>query len=90
MRSSEEIRELNPPCLIREIQTPISISTRELLIRFSKTDSMDPSGREDVTTLLLEWSKGRKKALNQLMSLVYAELRQIAAHHLRSEDVGEK
>jgi RNA polymerase sigma factor (TIGR02999 family) len=46
---------------------------------------MDPSGREDVTTLLLEWSKGRKEALNQLMSLVYAELRQIAAHHLRSE-----
>ncbi|PYR24836.1 MAG: RNA polymerase subunit sigma-70 [Acidobacteria bacterium] len=42
----------------------------------------------DVTTLLGEWSRGNGSALNQLLPLVYAELRAIAARQLRSERVG--
>jgi RNA polymerase sigma factor (TIGR02999 family) len=38
-----------------------------------------------VTALLGEWSRGNKSALNQLMPLVYAELRRVAARQLRGE-----
>ena len=43
-----------------------------------------PSGQE-VTALLREWSAGDRGALERLMPLVYGELRQLAASHLRSE-----
>ena len=39
----------------------------------------------DVTGLLRGWSRGNHSALNQLLPLVYAELRRIAARQLRSE-----
>jgi len=39
----------------------------------------------DVTALLGEWSRGDRTALNQLLPLVYAELRRVAARQLRSE-----
>src|SRR5436190_16263706 len=42
----------------------------------------------DVTALLGEWSRGNASALNQLLPLVYAELRRIAARQLRAERVG--
>ena len=42
----------------------------------------------DVTALLADWSRGDRTALNQLLPLVYAELRRIAARQLRSERVG--
>jgi RNA polymerase sigma factor (TIGR02999 family) len=42
----------------------------------------------DVTALLGDWSRGNRSALNQLLPLVYAELRRIAARQLRSERVG--
>lgn len=45
------------------------------------------SGR-DVTTLLLEWSKGNRDALDELTPLVYGELRQLAARQLRRERPG--
>ena len=38
-----------------------------------------------VTALLDDWSRGNTSALNQLLPLVYAELRRIAARQLRSE-----
>jgi RNA polymerase sigma factor (TIGR02999 family) len=38
-----------------------------------------------VTALLDEWGRGNTSALNQLLPLVYAELRRIAARQLRSE-----
>jgi RNA polymerase sigma factor (TIGR02999 family) len=38
-----------------------------------------------VTRLLLDWSHGDKAALNQLMPLVYQELRKLASSYLRSE-----
>jgi RNA polymerase sigma factor (TIGR02999 family) len=39
----------------------------------------------DVTALLGDWSRGNPTALNQLLPLVYAELRRVAARKLRSE-----
>jgi RNA polymerase sigma factor (TIGR02999 family) len=39
----------------------------------------------DVTLLLANWSRGDRAALDQLLPLVYAELRRIAARQLRSE-----
>ena len=38
-----------------------------------------------VTALLGEWSRGNDSALNQLLPLVYAELRRMAARQLRGE-----
>ena len=39
----------------------------------------------DVTALLGDWSRGNRTALGQLLPLVYAELRRVAARQLRSE-----
>jgi RNA polymerase sigma factor (TIGR02999 family) len=39
----------------------------------------------DVTALLGDWSRGNRSALNQLLPLVYGELRRVAARKLRSE-----
>jgi RNA polymerase sigma factor (TIGR02999 family) len=40
---------------------------------------------EQVTNLLLAWGRGNEAARDQLIPLVYQELRRIAAHFLRSE-----
>lgn len=57
----------------------------------------DPSGAErppdvpapeEVTQLLLDWRDGRREALDELMPLVYAELRRIASSALHSESSG--
>ena len=42
----------------------------------------------DVTTLLLQWNKGKPTALDDLMPLVYADLQRIARRCWRSEDPG--
>ena len=48
-----------------------------------------PSSRSsDITALLGDWSRGNQSALNQLLPLVYAELRRMAARHLRGERAG--
>jgi len=39
----------------------------------------------DVTALLGDWSRGNRTALNQLLPLVYAELRRVAARQLGKE-----
>ena len=39
----------------------------------------------DITVLLGDWSRGNQSALNQLLPLVYAELRRVAARQLRRE-----
>jgi RNA polymerase sigma factor (TIGR02999 family) len=44
--------------------------------------------RHDVTALLDEWSRGDRAALGQLLPLVYAELRRIAARQLGKERAG--
>ena len=43
----------------------------------------------DVTRLLLAWSAGDRDALEELMPVVYAELRRLAAHYLRGERPGQ-
>jgi RNA polymerase sigma-70 factor, ECF subfamily len=48
---------------------------------------MTPSPRE-VTQLLVAWSNGDQTALDQLMPLIYDELRRIAARYLRAERRG--
>jgi RNA polymerase sigma factor (TIGR02999 family) len=45
---------------------------------------MTPSAKH-VTQLLLDWSNGNKAALDNLMPLVYDELRGLANHYLRRE-----
>jgi RNA polymerase sigma factor (TIGR02999 family) len=42
-------------------------------------------GSADVTALLDDWSRGNRTALTQLLPLVYAELRRVAARQLRTE-----
>lgn len=44
-----------------------------------------PDGPNQVTSLLMDWQGGNKAALDQLMPLVYHELRKLAGGYLRSE-----
>ena len=46
------------------------------------------TSRPDVTALLTEWGRGNTNALNELLPLVYAELRRVAARQLRGERSG--
>jgi RNA polymerase sigma factor (TIGR02999 family) len=47
-----------------------------------------PQGPQNVTELLIGWSKGDKEALDGLVPLVYEELRRQASRYLRHERVG--
>jgi RNA polymerase sigma factor (TIGR02999 family) len=44
--------------------------------------------RHDVTELLIRWRNGDKRALDQMLPLVYDELRRLARRHLRGEQPG--
>lgn len=44
-----------------------------------------PQPQQDVTRLLINWSKGDQKALEELTPLVYSELRRLAQRYLRRE-----
>jgi RNA polymerase sigma factor (TIGR02999 family) len=46
------------------------------------------SSPRDVTQRLLDWNKGDRSALDELLPLVYEELRRVANHHLRRERPG--
>lgn len=48
---------------------------------------MTASASKDVTALLVDWSKGDQEALNELIPLVYDELRRLASRYLRRERV---
>jgi len=43
---------------------------------------------QDVTRLLVEWSNGDQAALEELMPLVYEELRRLAGRYMRRENQG--
>ena len=45
---------------------------------------MNPSNHT-ITVLLRDWRGGRQEALDELMPLVYEELRRLARHYMRSE-----
>jgi RNA polymerase sigma factor (TIGR02999 family) len=49
---------------------------------------VDGRSAKDVTTLLLEWGDGNPEALNELVPLVYDELRRLAKRQMRSEPPG--
>ena len=42
----------------------------------------------DITQLLIAWSDGRREALDDLMPIVYADLRRVAAGYMRREAAG--
>ena len=46
-------------------------------------DLEHPLSRQDISKLLQAWSDGDQSALDRLIPLVYKELRQMAANHLR-------
>jgi RNA polymerase sigma factor (TIGR02999 family) len=46
------------------------------------------SSQNEVTQLLLDWSKGDKAALDKLVPVVYQELRRLARHYMRRERPG--
>ena len=47
-----------------------------------------PTQAHEVTQLLLDWSEGNQEALDNLMPLVYRELRRLAHRHLAKEHRG--
>lgn len=47
-----------------------------------------PTPAPDVTQLLIDWRDGRREALDELMPLVYAELRRLASSALHREAAG--
>jgi RNA polymerase sigma-70 factor, ECF subfamily len=49
---------------------------------------MDPQHPAGVTKLLINWAKGDRTALDDMLPLVYEELRSLAAHYLRNERQG--
>jgi RNA polymerase sigma factor (TIGR02999 family) len=49
---------------------------------------MTPAGPPDITGLLASWNKGDEAALNNLISLVYEDIRGIARRHLRRQSTG--
>ena len=49
---------------------------------------MGPEPAHEVTLLLEKWSGGDQKALDELMPLVYGELRRLASAHFRRERPG--
>lgn len=49
---------------------------------------MAPSNGSEVTTLLMRWREGSPEALDQLLPIVYAELRRLAESYMRRENSG--
>ena len=49
---------------------------------------MARAASKNVTQLLLDWRQGHVEALNELMPLVYSELRRLAAGYLKDERPG--
>jgi RNA polymerase sigma factor (TIGR02999 family) len=49
---------------------------------------MADAGMRPITNLLLDWRRGNRAALDQLLPLVYEELRRIAGARLRQEAAG--
>jgi|KBSSwiStaDraftv2_1062776.scaffolds.fasta_scaffold111098_3 RNA polymerase sigma factor (TIGR02999 family) len=49
---------------------------------------MNSAGPADITGLLAAWNKGDESALNELIPLVYEDIRGIARRHLRRESPG--
>jgi RNA polymerase sigma factor (TIGR02999 family) len=71
----------------RKLPKVVIICTAQSYLTYEQVTMTAPSPHE-LTQLLLDWSKGNKAALDQLMPLVYDELRRLAHHYLRRERAG--
>lgn len=49
---------------------------------------MSDNSSQQITLLLIDWSKGDEHALEQLMPLVYDELRRMAKNYMRGQPAG--
>jgi RNA polymerase sigma factor (TIGR02999 family) len=49
---------------------------------------MDSRSPEQITQLLLDWSRGDRAAFDELVPIVYGELRRLARHYMRGERGG--
>ena len=64
----------------------MQVITSELVLpSLSEAACKPPTGPSDVTRLLTDWQNGDRCALDQLMPLVYRDLRRVAAAYLRDE-----
>jgi RNA polymerase sigma factor (TIGR02999 family) len=78
------------PCRIHD-QQYVAPARNEFARRLCRLYDFEPEAMAsppDVTALLGEWGRGNQGALNELLPLVYAELRRLAAGRLRSEAAG--
>ena len=50
-------------------------------------EEQDPKSRE-VTKLLIDWAKGDRSALDEMLPLVYSELKRLASYYLSQERTG--
>jgi RNA polymerase sigma factor (TIGR02999 family) len=48
----------------------------------------NPPNNPDITQLLIAWSDGQREALDNLIPIVYADLRRVAAGYMRREPPG--
>lgn len=63
-------------------------SPRFILLTFHPVIDNIPKRMEDkraITKLLIEWGDGKKESLDEMLPLVYAELRRLAENYLRGE-----
>ena len=56
------------------------------LVEIEAWDCIMPALPQEITQLLMNWSQGDKAALDQLVPLVYPELRRLAKRHMDRED----
>lgn len=52
------------------------------------SENADSKSRETFTQRLVEWTKGDRTALDEMLPQVYAELKRLAGYHLARERVG--
>jgi RNA polymerase sigma factor (TIGR02999 family) len=55
------------------------------LRRSSRLNDMAKSSADQITKLLLAWGQGENQALDDLMPIVYDELRRLAHHYMRGQ-----
>src|SRR5262245_57305586 len=71
---------------VAEVSLIHCYNSNEMTFRgLSRASRKTPTGPSDVTRLLADWQGGNKLALDQLMPLVYRELRKVAASYLKDE-----
>jgi len=86
-------RNIFAVALTRSLRTNILACVRQSfrkqlaeITRINHRRGQMPETPKNVTELLLDWRNGDESALDQLMPLVYDELRRIARRYLRRED----